>query len=73
MFWGTNCLGVCKGNVISNGVISSHYFDVLIALDENDTIKAYLFDTQFNTEPTLLTDTLVSTNNISWVVNTIRI
>ena len=73
MFWKTNSLGRCKGNCIFNKEITPHAFDILICIDTDDKVKAYLFDTQFNTEPVLLTKELISYNKTSWTITNIRI
>ena len=73
MFWDTNCLGRCKGNIIYNEQITPHAFDIVIAINEKDEVKAYLFDTQFNTEPVELTDNLPSFNLTSWRINSVRL
>lgn len=73
LFWDTNSLGRCKGNAIFGKEITPHAFDIVLAIDEDDKVKAYLFDTEFNTEPVLLTKELISYNKTSWTITNIRI
>jgi hypothetical protein len=73
LFWRTNSLGRCKGMCIFNKEITPHAFDILICIDSDDKVKAYLFDTEFNTEPVLLTKEVISYNKTSWTISNIRI
>lgn len=72
MFGLTNSVGRCKGIVTFNGQNTYHAFDIILAIDEN-VIKPYLFDTQFNIPPTLLTSNKGTVNQTSWTITNIRI
>lgn len=73
MFWGTNSMGRCTGYLTFNGEATPHAFDIILALDENEVVKPYLFDTQFDIEPILLTSNKGSVNKTSWQITNVRI
>lgn len=73
LFWKTNSVGRCMGSVTYNGVTTPHAFDIILAIDSEGEIRPYLFDTQFNIEPTLLTSNKGSVNQTFWTITNIRI
>lgn len=72
MFWRTNSMGRCTGYITYNGETTAHAFDIILALDNNE-VKPYLFDTQFDIDPVLLTDKIGTVNKTSWNIINIRI
>ena len=73
IFWSTNSMGRCTGVVTYNGVSTPHAFNIILAVDNDGIVKPYLFDTQYNIEPTLLTSNTGSINLTSWTITNIRI
>ena len=73
IFWDTNSMGRCTGVVTYNGVSTPHAFNIILAVDNDGIVKPYLFDTQYNIEPTLLTSNAGKVNLTSWTITNIRI
>jgi hypothetical protein len=73
LLWDTNSMGRCMGYVTYNNEVTAHAFDIILALDENGVLKPYLFDTEFDTDPILLTSNVASVNNTSWRIINVRL
>jgi len=73
MFGKTNSMARCKGYVVYNGVATAHAFNVVFAIDENDKVKPYLWDTEFNTDLIPLTSNRATVRDTYWIITNIRI